>query len=166
VVIALLALLGVPLWFCAIAISVLLLRNRSLRKRRGNIPARIRMAPGKRWIRGHGLWVHDVWAFRGSPAAWNEKLVWVTGAHVRATTDEEAKKLHRLDERPVIAMLQTEEGTIEIAGEPRITRFFSAPTLRAPTVGRVRDCQRRSCRLPKMSPTPGRGAKTYISRRR
>jgi hypothetical protein len=127
VVIALLALLGVPLWFCAIAISVLLLRNRSLRKRRGNIPARIRMAPGKRWIRGHGLWVHDVWAFRGSPAAWNEKLVWVTGAHVRATTDEEAKKLHRLDERPVIVMLQTEEGTIEIAGAAQNRTLLLGP---------------------------------------
>jgi hypothetical protein len=126
VAIALLALLGVPLWFCAIAITVLLLRNRSLRKRRGNLPARIRVAPGKRWIRGHGLWVHDVWAFRGSPAAWNEKLMWVTGATVRAATDEEAKKLHGLDE-PLVATLQTDEGTIEVAAAPENRTILLGP---------------------------------------
>jgi hypothetical protein len=115
VLIALLALLGVPLWFCAIALSVLLLRNRSLRKRRGNVPTRIRVVPGKRWIRGHGLWVHDVWAFRGSPAAWNEKLVWVTEAHVRAPTDEEREKLRRLGEHPIVATFGFDGGTLDVA---------------------------------------------------
>jgi hypothetical protein len=127
VAIALLALLGVPLWFCAIAIAVLLLRNRSLRKRLGNLPARIRVAPGKRWIRGHGLWVHDVWAFRGSPAAWNEKLMWVTGVTVRAATNEEVKKLHGLDENPIIATLQTDEGTIEVAAAPENRTILLGP---------------------------------------
>jgi hypothetical protein len=114
-IIALLALLGVPLWFCAIALSVLLWRNRSLRKRSGDVPARIRVAPGKRWMRGHGLWVHDVWAFRGSPAAWNEKLVWVTGAHARVLPDEEMQKLRGLGENPVVVTFGFDGGTFDVA---------------------------------------------------
>jgi hypothetical protein len=115
VIIALLALLGVPLWFCAIALSVLLLRNRSLRKRSGDVPARMRVAPSKRWMRGHGLWVHDVWAFRGSPAAWNERLVWVTEVHVRAPTDEDKEKLGRLGEHPIVATFGFDGGTFDVA---------------------------------------------------
>lgn len=67
---AILVMLWVPLWLCAIAILVLVLRNRGLRKRALNIPMRLRVDPEGRRQRGHGLWVHDVLAFRGSPAAW------------------------------------------------------------------------------------------------
>ena len=35
-----LAVLGVPLWLCALAIIAVVLRNRSLRKRAGDVPAR------------------------------------------------------------------------------------------------------------------------------
>jgi len=35
---AILALLGVPLWLCAIAILLLVFRNRGLRKRAADIP--------------------------------------------------------------------------------------------------------------------------------
>ncbi len=112
---AILLLLGVPLWLCAAAIGVLILRNRSLRKRAGNVPARLRVAPDKRWKRGHGLWVHDVWAFRGSPAAWSEKLVWVKGVTIRRVTADEAEKLRRLGENPTVAVFAYEGGTIEVA---------------------------------------------------
>ena len=112
---AILLLLGVPLWLCAVAIGVLILRNRSLRKRAGNVPARLRTAPGKRWTRGHGLWVHDVWAFRGSPAAWSEKLVWVTGVTVRKATADEAGKLRGLGENPTVATFAYDGGTMEVA---------------------------------------------------
>jgi hypothetical protein len=112
---AILLLLGVPLWLCAVAIGVLILRNRSLRKRAGNVPARLRAAPGKRWTRGHGLWVHDVWAFRGSPAAWSEKLVWVTGVTIRRVTADEAEKLRGLGENPTVAVLAYDGGTMEVA---------------------------------------------------
>lgn len=64
---AILVLLGVPLWLCAIGILVLVLRNRGLRKRVLDIPMRLRIDPKGRWHRGHGLWVHDVLAFLGSP---------------------------------------------------------------------------------------------------
>jgi len=112
---AILLLIGVPLWLCAAAIGVLILRNRSLRKRAGNVPARLRAAPGKRWTRGHGLWVHDVWAFRGSPAAWSEKLVWVTGVTIRKATADEAKKLRGLGRNPNVATFTHDGGTVEVA---------------------------------------------------
>jgi hypothetical protein len=113
---AILIFLGIPLWFCAIGILLLIRNNASLRKRPGNVPVRVK-PPGKtRWIPGHAVWVHDVFAFRASPAAWKELLVWVTGAVAREPTAEEAKKLHRLGDDKVVAVLSnTGGGTIEIA---------------------------------------------------
>jgi hypothetical protein len=69
---ALLAALGVPLWLCGIAILTLVLRNRSLRKRPGNVAVRLHRPGSKRWTPGHAVWIHDVFAFRGTPAAWRE----------------------------------------------------------------------------------------------
>jgi hypothetical protein len=112
---AILALLGVPIWLCAVAILVLVLRNRSLRKRTDDVPARMRSSPKKRWTRGHGLWVHDVWSFRGSPAAWNERLIWVTEAALRQPTDDEAKKLRRLGGNPIVATFRHEGGSVDVA---------------------------------------------------
>jgi hypothetical protein len=115
---AVLALVGVPLWLCAMAVLTLIVRNRKLRTRGGDVPVRRRL-PGKaRWTRGHGVWVHDVFAFRGSPAMWSESLVWVTGASTRGTADPaEAKKLRRLGDHPVVAVLTTgDDGeTVEFA---------------------------------------------------
>jgi hypothetical protein len=71
---AILAAMGVPLWLCAVGILTLLLRNRALRNRAGNVPVRVRPAGKKRWSPGHGVWIHDVFAFRGLPAAWREAL--------------------------------------------------------------------------------------------
>ncbi|MFL6296772.1 MAG: hypothetical protein ACJ75M_13340 [Actinomycetes bacterium] len=106
---AILVLLGVPLWLCAIAILVLVLRNRGLRKRALDMPMRLRMDPEGRWHRGHGLWVHDVLAFRGSPAAWKEGLLWVTGVTTRELTPEEAHKFRRLDQ-PVVTTFTVADG--------------------------------------------------------
>ena len=106
---AILVLLGVPLWLCAIAILALVLRNRGLRKRALDMPMRLRMDPEGRWHRGHGLWVHDVLGFRGSPAAWKEGLLWVTGVTTRELTPEEAHKFRRLDQ-PVVATFTVADG--------------------------------------------------------
>jgi hypothetical protein len=106
---AILAMLGVPLWLCAIAILTLVFRNRGLRKRALNIPMRLRLDPEGRWHRGHGLWVHDVLAFRGSPAAWKEGLLWVSGVTTRELSAEEAHKFRRLDQ-PVVATLAVADG--------------------------------------------------------
>jgi hypothetical protein len=46
---ALLALIGVPLSLCAVAIVTLVLRNRTLRRRAANIPVRLRGAESRRW---------------------------------------------------------------------------------------------------------------------
>jgi hypothetical protein len=109
---ALLVFLGVPLWLCAIAIILLVLRNRALRKRHGDIPVRV-LRPGKyRWTRGHAMWVSDVFAWRGSPAAWDEYLELIVGVSIRAATQEEQKKLHRLGDRPAIATLTTDQGLV------------------------------------------------------
>jgi hypothetical protein len=98
-----LAAVGVPLWLCALAIFVLIRRNSWLRSRPGNIPVRIRRPGEKRWLPGHGVWIHDVFAFRGSPAAWKEALLWVTEASARQAGEEERKRLRRLGAEPIVA---------------------------------------------------------------
>lgn len=75
-----LAALSVPAWRCAAAILTLVLRKRALRKRAGNVSARARTAGKTRWSPGHGVLVHDVFAFRGLSAARKEELVWATEA--------------------------------------------------------------------------------------
>ena len=119
---AILAILGVPLWLCAIAILTLIIRNRSIRHRPGNIPVRILRPGAKRWKRGHGVWFHDVFAFRGSPAMWSEELRWVTQIGPRAATEEEQHKLRRLDD-PAVATFTCHDSaevfTVAAAGSNR-----------------------------------------------
>lgn len=108
---ALLVFLGVPLWLCAAGILILVLRNRRLRMRHGNIPVRV-LRPGRtRWTRGHAVWVSDVLAWRGFPAAWDEDLVPVVGARGRSATAEERTALHRLGEDPAVIDLTVQDGT-------------------------------------------------------
>jgi hypothetical protein len=111
---AILAAVGVPLWLCAVGILTLVMRNRALRKRPGNVAVRIRPEGKRRWMPGHGLWVNDVFAYRGSPAAWKEGLVWVTAASARPANAEERKHLRRIGDEPVIATL-----TVADAGTKR-----------------------------------------------
>ncbi len=107
---AILLLLGIPLWFIVVGITVTVLRNRNLRRRQGNFPARVRR-PGKtRWTRGNALWVSDVFAFRGSPAAWSEDIVHVVGLASREPSDEETHRLRRLGDRLQIATLSVADG--------------------------------------------------------
>jgi len=122
---AILAMLGVPLWLIAIAILVLVFRNRGLRKRALDIPMRLRVDREGRWHRGHGLWVHDVLAFRGSPAAWQEGLLWVTGVTTRELTPDEVHKFRRLD-HPVMATFTVADGpTAEaVTARPHRERLF------------------------------------------
>ena len=113
---AILVLVGVPLWLCAAAIVVTVLRNRALRRRPGNVPVRVRRPGKERWLPGHGVWAHDVFAFRGSPAAWKEALLWVTEATVRSAGEAERKRLRRIGDRPIIATFALAAGgSIEFA---------------------------------------------------
>lgn len=101
--------LGVPIWLCAVAVGSLVLRNRSLRRRFGDIPVRLRPAAGGRWRRGHAVWIHDVLAFRASPAAWQEELLWVDGVEVRPATDQD--RVRHLGDEPMIARLSVHGAT-------------------------------------------------------
>ena len=85
---ALLVFLGVPLWLCALGLFTVIYRNRALLQRRGNIPVRVRRSGKTRWARGHAVWISDVFAWRGSPAAWTEGLVQVLTASVAAAEPE------------------------------------------------------------------------------
>lgn len=125
---AILAFLGVPLWLCAVGIMVIVFRSRTLKRRYGDVPVRVRR-PGKaRWTRGHAVWVSDVFAWRGSPAAWNEDLAQVVGVTLRDPNTEERKKLHRLGDGFVIATLLLTYGeTLEVAGGPEQREALAGP---------------------------------------
>ncbi len=133
---AILALVGVPLWLCATAISVLVLRNRKLRNRPGSMPVRVRVAEKGRWHPGHGFWVHDVFAFRGSPAAWKESLVQVGSvAAAQPVTEEQKKGLHRLGDHPVVASFElVPEGSLQVAAHAELASVLLGPFARVVAV--------------------------------
>jgi hypothetical protein len=111
-----LAFLGVPLWLCALAIIVLVLRNKKLRDRHGNVVVRLKKPEEDRWRRAHALWISDVFAWRGSPASWNEDMLHVSGAVLRSPEPEEQEKLHRLGDGFVIATMDlVGGGSVEVA---------------------------------------------------
>ena len=125
---AILIALGVALWLCACGILMLVFRNRTLRKRPGNVPCKFRLAGKKRWTAGHGVWVSDVFAWGGSAAAWKAELAWTTGLTTHDADEGERKKLHRLGDAPLIASLVLAEGgTVEIAAKPEDRRDLLGP---------------------------------------
>lgn len=112
----LLVFLGVPLWLCAVGITVLVLRNRSMREREEDIPLLLRHTGSSRWRRGHGIWIHDVLAFRASPAGWAVELLWVQHVASRKPTGNELHELRRLGDSPTIVTLTTDDdANVEIA---------------------------------------------------
>ena len=132
---AILAAIGVPLWLCAIGILTLVMRNRTLRKRPGNIPVRVRPEGRSRWMPGHALWVSDVLAYRGSPAAWKGGLFRVSAGSERPASAEERKHLRRIGDEPVIATLTVEDGTthqIDVAARASDARTLLGPYAPSP----------------------------------
>ena len=128
---AILALLGVPLWLCAMGILALVLGNRSLRKRRGNMSVRVRRPGHQRWTRANALWVSDVFTWRASPAAWSEDMRQITAANPRTATTQERKKLHRLTGDPaVVTMTISEGGSFEVAAAADASNSLLGPHLR------------------------------------
>jgi hypothetical protein len=125
---AILALIGVPLWLIAIGLFIVFFQNRKLRKRPGNIPVRVRRPGKKRWTSGHGIWVSDVFAWRGSPAAWDEDFVQVSGVSLRPADPQEREKLHRIGDDPVVASLALAEGaTLEVAARSEHRSALAGP---------------------------------------
>jgi hypothetical protein len=113
---AVLALLGVPLWLCAVGILALVVRSRKLRSRPGDIPVRVQRPGKKRWTRAHALWVSDVFVWRASPAAWSEDVRQVSAVSPRTATPEEHKKLHRLgDELALVTMAHADGVHLDVA---------------------------------------------------
>jgi hypothetical protein len=104
---ALLAILGIPLWLLAMAVGGLVYRNVRLRRRPGNLACRVRA--GRRWVKGNGLWVHDVFSF-GAAAIRGSRLDWVRQASLRPPLPEEAGKLRRLSD-PVVAVFVLDDGS-------------------------------------------------------
>ena len=123
-----LAILGVPLWLIAIALLGQFFRNRKLRKRPGNIPLRVLRPGKKRWTSGHGLWVSDVFAWRGSPAAWNEDLHQVSGVSIHPADTKEREKLHRIGDDPVVASFALDDGaTLKVAARHEHQSILTGP---------------------------------------
>jgi hypothetical protein len=113
---ALVPAIAAPLALCAAAIAIILYRNRRLRRRPGNVPVRLRRPGTTRWLPGHAVWAHDVFAVRAAPAAWKEALLWVADVRIRPANAEERKRLHRIGERPVISVFELASGgLIEVA---------------------------------------------------
>jgi hypothetical protein len=111
---AILAILGVPLWVIVGGIAYMILLNRHLRHRRGDMPVRARYAAGKRWRRGHAVWVGEVFAYRNSPSSWNESLDRVSSAISREPSAEEAHALRRVVD-PVVVVFTADARTFEVA---------------------------------------------------
>lgn len=125
---AILVLLGVPLWLCAAGITITLVRNRSLRKRHGDIPVRVKRSGKTRWTRAHAVWISDVFAWRGSPAAWSEDIVQVTGVTIRKPADDERHRLRRLGDGARIATLSNTDGEpLEVAIGPGQQNALAGP---------------------------------------
>jgi hypothetical protein len=93
---AILAIVGVPLWVIVGGMSYMLPLERHLRHREADVLVRIRRALGKRWRRGHALWVGQVPAYRGGLSSWSESLDWIRSATLRELGSQEAHRFRRL----------------------------------------------------------------------
>lgn len=78
----------------------------------GDVPVRVRPEGTSRWVRGHAVWVSDVFAWRGSPAAWNESLEQVVDPAERDPSPQDHTALHRLGEDPVLVTMTTPDGHV------------------------------------------------------
>jgi hypothetical protein len=99
----------------ALALLVTARRNRAQRERPGNVRAFVRYPDRERWLGGHGVWVNDVFAFRRSPAGWEETLLWVASASARAPTEEELARLRRIGDPVIVSFALASGGSIAFA---------------------------------------------------
>jgi hypothetical protein len=125
---AILALVGVPLWLCALGISVLVFRTRALKGRPGNMAVRVRRPGRSRWTRANAIWVSDVFVWRASPAAWAEDVRQVNAVSTRAATPDEHAKLRRLgDEIAVVTLTYADGATLDVAASPDAGTLILGP---------------------------------------
>jgi hypothetical protein len=78
------------------------------------------------------MWVHDVFVFRGSPAAWKEALLWAAGVSSRPATPTEKKKLRRVDVEPVVLTIALQpRGSVRVAVRPQDAAALMLPFARS-----------------------------------
>ena len=133
---AILALIGVPLWLCAIAIAVLVFQEQNAAEAARGRPC----PPTAGRQEAVDSWSCDL-GFRrvrvaGRSASWNEGLVQVTDASVHEDVDPRtAKKLRGLGDSPVIASLALVGGTIiDVAARPEQRSALTGPFAKQPRV--------------------------------
>lgn len=128
---AILVFLGVPIWLCCLGILALVLRNRALRKRPGNMSVRVRRPGRQRWTRANAVWVSDVFVWRASPAAWAEDVRQIAAVDRRTATTEERAKLHRLGDNVAVVTMTTSQGDVfDVAASGDAAEGLFGPRLR------------------------------------
>ena len=96
------------------------------------MPVRVLRPGNQRWTSGHGIWVSDVFAWRGSPAAWNEDPLQVSGVSIHSADAQEREKLHRIGDAPVIAFFALDEGaTLKVAAGHEHQSLLAGPFVQA-----------------------------------
>jgi hypothetical protein len=133
VILAVVVVIVVPVWLCALGILTVVPRKRRWHRRRGAIPVRVRRPGKRRWTRGHAIWASDVFAWRAGLGGWNEDIRQVIAVTMRAPGPTERKKLRRLAYDIVIAHLACAEGgSLEVATSSRHRMALLGPFLWVP----------------------------------
>ena len=109
-----LATLGVPLWVCAAGISVLVMRNRAIRHRPGNVKVRRRCKASRGGRVGTACGAPRVRVSRYS-AAWAESFIPVREAVTLSPLASDRKKLRRLGAQPLIVRPSTTMASTSIS---------------------------------------------------
>ena len=79
-------------------------------------------------MRGHAVWVSDVFAFRGSPAAWSEHLAQVDAVAFHDPEEARRKKHHRLGPDAAVATLSfAGGGSLEVATDGEHAAALAGP---------------------------------------
>lgn len=104
----------VLLFLAIVVITALLVllrhRVRAISGQAGAFANRI-MGEGETWWRrGYGLWVHDVFVWRGSIVKWDDYLARIVGVETRAPTATERAKLRSVGDDGIVVVLIDEVG--------------------------------------------------------
>ena len=125
---------GILLGLLAGVIVLMVLRSERIRHRPGNVPVRLLREGKSGWLPGHGVWAHDVFLVRAAPAAWDEALFWVMDAKLREPTELERKELHRIGDRPVVAVFELASGgSVQLAARREHADSLLGPFAPTPT---------------------------------
>src|SRR5262245_16858676 len=117
---------------CMTAVRMVL-RNRWLRRRVGDMPIRFRPEGSNRWRHGRAIWISDVFAWRRSPAGWREHIHQVIGCRL-ISQEVEGLIPVQLGKSPFVARLWfAEGGTMDIAGRAELETLLLGPYLSVPT---------------------------------